>query len=194
MVCMPQRLPALALVGEERRAAQSTAGRGLQHPCEPLPLFGDGGLDRSLRSSRSGPFLSPGLAPRWHLFRQQTFFRRFYSFGGTVGFGLQRAPLRIVGERERSRPFLLITPAPPKRCRTPIWIGVVPSSAPAVVSTTFVRNAITPLPIAPLVAPLGPVVATSTTVTHQLDRRRRAKLDRGWLGRERGRLRRCRQG
>jgi len=94
---------------------------------------------------------------------------------------------------------LLITPTPPREDAAQIWEGHVQPRAPAIVTvtrtvTTFVRNAVTPLPIAPLVAPVGPVPATSTVVTHQLDGRRRAKLNRGGVGRERRRLCRCYQG
>src|SRR5262252_7822605 len=92
---------------------------------------------------------------------------------------------------------LLITPTPPREDTAQIWEGDVQPRAPAIVTvtgtmtgivTTFVRNAVTPLPIAPLVAPAGPVPTTSTVVTHQLNGRRRTKLNSGRIGRQRGRL------
>jgi len=78
----------------------------------------------------------------------------------------------------------------PHRGRTAlIWIRIVPPCAPAIVTvTTFVRNAVTRLPITPLVAPAGSVPAASRAVTHQLHRQRRTKLNRARIGRERGRL------
>jgi hypothetical protein len=57
----------------------------------------------------------------------------------------------------------LITPTPPREDTAPIGIRIVPARAPSLITvTTFVRNAITPLPIAPLVAPVGPVPTAST--------------------------------
>src|SRR5262252_7412062 len=78
----------------------------------------------------------------------------------------------------------------PHRGRTAlIWTRIVPPCAPAIVTvTTFVRNAVTRLPITPLVAPAGSVPAASRAVTHQLHRQRRTKLNRARIGRERGRL------
>src|SRR5262249_15467477 len=78
----------------------------------------------------------------------------------------------------------------PHRGRTaPIWIRIVPPCAPAIVTETiFVRNAVTRLPITPLVAPPGSAPAASRALTHQLHRRRRTRLNRARIGRERGRL------
>jgi len=45
---------------------------------------------------------------------------------------------------------------------------IVRPRAPAAVRTPFVRNAVTPMPIAPLVAPVVAVPAASAAVTHQL--------------------------
>src|SRR5215468_9238786 len=60
---------------------------------------------------------------------------------------------------------------------------------PAIVTVTiFVRNAVTRLPITPLIAPPGSVPAASRAVTHQLHRRRPTRLNRARIGRERGRL------
>jgi hypothetical protein len=89
--------------------------------------------------------------------------------------------------------LLWITPTPPGEEAAQIWIGDVPARAPAIVTvtvTTFVWNAVTPLPIAPLLAPAGPMPPASTVVPHQLDGRRRAELNRGRIGRERGSRRR----
>ena len=97
-----------------------------------------------------------------------------------------------LARRERARlSLLLITPTPPRPCYAPIWVGIVRACAPAAVLTTSIRNAITPLPIAPLVAPVGPVPTASTAVAHRLERRCRTWLDRGRLWRERCRL--CRR-
>ena len=94
--------------------------------------------------------------------------------------------------------MLWITPTSPGEDTAQIWIGDVPARAPAIVTvtgtvTTFVWNAVTSLPIAPLVAPAGPMPPASTVVTHQLDERRGSKLNRSRIRRERGRLCRCRQ-
>ena len=88
---------------------------------------------------------------------------------------------------------LLITPTPPREDTAQIRVGDVPPRTPAIVTvtgtiTTFVWNAVTPLPIPPLVTPAGPVPTTSAVVTYQLDGRRRAKLNRGGIGRKRSRL------
>ena len=76
-----------------------------------------------------------------------------------------------LARRERARlSLLLITPTPPRPCYAPIWVGIVRACAPAAVLTTS-RNAITPLPIGPLVAPVGPVPTASTAVAHRLEQR-----------------------
>ena len=123
-----------------------------------MPLFGNGGLDRS--GNRRDPL-------------------------GSIGGGLGR--------------LLWITPTPPREDTAQIWIGDVPARAPAIVTvtgtvTTFAWNAVTPLPIGPLVAPAGPMPPASTVVTHQLDGRRRAELNRNRIRRERSRLCRYREG
>ena len=53
--------------------------------------------------------------------------------------------------------------------------GIVRPRAITAVRTPFVRNAVTPMPIAPLVTPVVAVPATAAAVAHQLDRRRNAK-------------------
>src|SRR5262249_42597929 len=66
------------------------------------------------------------------------FLRRFYRLNGTVSRGLHRAPLRIVGEQERTRfSLLLVTPTSPRRFRAPILVGMAPACAPAIVRTPF---------------------------------------------------------
>jgi hypothetical protein len=90
--------------------------------------------------------------------------------------------LGIIGDDTwRARRSLLIAPTPTREDTAPIWVGVVPPRAPAVVTvTTFVWNALTPLPIAPLVAPAGSV-PTATRAS-------RAKLTALSLRRLRGGL------
>ena len=112
--------------------------------------------------------------------------------------GGQAQPERDAGlpccSAKRARHSLLITPTPTRENTAPIRIGILPPRAPAVVTvTTFVRNAITRLPITPLVSPAGSVPAAPAVVPHQLHGRCRANLNRGKIGRERSRLCRCRQ-
>jgi hypothetical protein len=95
--------------------------------------------------------------------------------------------------------LLWITPTSPGEDTAQIWIRDVPARSPAIVTvtgtvTTFVWNAVTSLPIAPLVAPAGPMPPASTVVAHQLDGRRRAELNRNRIRRERSRLCRCHEG
>ena len=100
------------------------------------------------------------------IFLSKDFLRRFYRLNGTVSCGLHGGG-GSVG-------LLWITPTPPGEDTAQIWEGDVQPCAPAIVTVTvatFVWNAVTPLPIAPLVAPTGPVPTASTAVTHQLDRR-----------------------
>ena len=71
---------------------------------------------------------------------------------------------------------LLITPTPPREDAAQIWEGHVQPRAPAIVTvtgtvTTFVWNAVTPLPIAPLVAPVRPVLTAPTAIACQLELR-----------------------
>src|SRR6516225_5120415 len=75
----------------------------------------------------------------------------------------------------------------------PISVAMAPTCAPGVVRPP-VRNTVAPLPIARLGAPAVPVPTASTAVAHRLDGRSRAKLNRGRIGSERGRLRRCCRG
>ena len=63
----------------------------------------------------------------------------------------------------------------------------------ATVVSVAIRNAV-PMPIAPVVLPMDAVPAPPADVVSQLDRRCGAKLDRGRLGRGRGRLCRGREG
>src|SRR5262249_29886992 len=101
----------------------------------------------------------------------------FYRFGGTLSCGLHRAPLRIVGHRERTRlSILLVTPTSPRRFRAPIWVGMAPTCSPNVVGTP-VRDTVAPVPIARLVAPTVLMPTASTAVAHQLEWRCRAKLN-----------------
>ena len=85
----------------------------------------------------------------------------------------------FVRDRRRARlrgRSLWITPTPIGTA--PICMGIVPPDAPATVRVP-VRNAVTPMPIARLVAPVGSMPTVSAAVPDQFDRRRRAQLGRG---------------
>jgi hypothetical protein len=103
--------------------------RRLQHPCEPLPLFGDSGLDRSADRCDQGHFCRRAqVQGGTHLLRKH-YFRGFYRLGGAVGCGLHDAPPGIVGERRKDAPAASINnPDPTKeRHRTNIdWDSTTP--------------------------------------------------------------------
>jgi len=63
----------------------------LQHPCELLPLFGDGGMDRSGNRLHQGRFCGRAQVQGATHFVRKHFCRRFYSLGGAVGCGLHGA-------------------------------------------------------------------------------------------------------
>ena len=113
-----------------------TPGRRLHHPCELLPLFGDGDLDRSGNRRNQGYFCGRAQAQGGTHFLSEDFLRRFYRLNGAIGCRLHRAPLRIVGQRERTRLSLSLVPPPsPRPGYLSIWVAIVPARAPGVVGT-----------------------------------------------------------
>ena len=65
-----------------------TRGRRLHHPCELLPLFGDGGLDRSGNRLDQGRFCRRAQVQGGTHFLSKDFLRRFYRLNGSVGCSL----------------------------------------------------------------------------------------------------------
>jgi hypothetical protein len=70
----------------------------------------------------------------------------------------------------RANRLIWVTPTPAPWCggAAPNGGRIVRPSTIAAVRTPFVRNAVTPMPIAPLVTPVVAVPAAAAAVTHQL--------------------------
>ena len=97
--------------------------------------------------------------------------------------GLAGRGIGIVGERRFGAHVACYRLPTPWSGRTaPIWGRIVRPRAIATVRTTFVRNAVTPMPKAPLVTPVVAVPAAAAAVTHQLYGRRNGELARKCLG------------
>src|SRR6516165_5886256 len=152
-------------------------------PCELLPLFDDGGLDRSGDRRNQGQFRSRAQVQGGTHFVSKYFFC-FYSFGDTVGSGLHG----VAGDHRPgfAQASLWITPSAGRG--SPIGVGMFEPCAPM---SMPIRNAM-PVPMPPVVLPADGMPAPLAGVVNQFDRPG-PKLVRGALGCERGRQRRCRQ-
>src|SRR6266404_5713867 len=99
---------------------------------------------------------------------------------GTCGVGRKIARRRTGKTREarRQRAVLRQTEQAVVRLRgaAPNGGRIVRPRAPAAVRTPFVRNAVTPTPIAPLVAPVVAVPAAAAALGNEFEGRRRVTL------------------
>jgi len=146
-------------------------------PYEPLPLFGDGGPDRSGDRRDQGQFRSRAQVQGDTHFVSKHVFRCFYSFGGTVDSSLHG----IAGDHRPgfAQASLWITPSAGRS--SPIGVEMFEPCAPM---SMPIRNAChqrTGMPAPP------------AGVVNQFDQPG-PKLVRGALGCERGRQRRWRHG
>ena len=99
--------------------------------------------------------------------------RQFVEDHGEILAGLVRLPESQALRGRRAKKFgaraaCCGLPTPWSGWNAPIGGGIVRPRAITAVRTPFVRNAVTPMPIAPLVAPVVAVPAASAAVTHQL--------------------------
>jgi hypothetical protein len=74
--------------------------------------------------------------------------------------------------------ILLLRINPAARGTSPIGVRMSPTRAPTTVGT-FTRNAVAPVPIAPMIPPVVAMPTVSAALGHQLDGWRAAKLDLG---------------